>query len=765
MALPRRRRRRSEGEGDGLEDDGDELDFRIASIEKELDKVTMAAAVQAQNNQVMQAQLEKLTREFDGPVEDEAFEELDELARKFEQFADEQREAQTVLAERLGKLIVRLDTVGGVGRLEDLPRLFEEALANRLTENLKILETNLEKRLANIEGGGPAQMAEISSGLEATVAQLREELDQVLRETQEELSVALSAAASQEQVQQLQGHLGMELDEMRREIEKTLTQFREQQKATEELEEVTRMVASRASKEELTEIKTAVENLQATVGESAGLGERAMDSLRKIEELAKKGDAWEKKLHELIESSSKSAKIVETHNQKVQLAAKLVTALEEKVRGIDAESIEVEEDDDVQIGFDLNDLLQVMTKHRASDLHLKVGQPPTVRLEGELIPVGNQTLSRGDCRRLVYSALGRRKREFLKNKDIEFAYEMTGARFLTNAFMERGNVSATFKMLSSEVPTMELMGLPGALQKLANAPKGLVLIVGPPASGKSMALASVINELNATRKIRVLSIEERIEYFHEDKMALVTQRELGSDMLTMAAGIRRGMRQDPDVMLVSTVADEECLRLAMQASERVLVIAGVNASGAEQAIFRLVGMFPEVEKKAQAKRLARTLRGSVGLRMLDSADGSSPIYATEVMVVNSPIAALIAEGNLTAINQHVAKGSDGMQTFDQSIARLRETGLVKADVGKPSGEQQGLAASGPPSGESGGPPSGGSPSAGSAPGSAGPSSSGPSSGGPPSGGKPQPPAPQAGKSGEGEPPPPMTEEDPIMNWL
>ncbi|MGE0489281.1 MAG: PilT/PilU family type 4a pilus ATPase [Vulcanimicrobiota bacterium] len=730
----RRRRRRSDSPDsiDGFDEEGDELDFRIASIEEELRNVSLASAVQVRDTQALRARIEELE---EGPVEDEAFEELDALVKRFEEFQADQSQAQRVLAERLGELIVRIDSVGGLGRLEDVPRLLEEAILNRLDERLHVLGENLEVRFRTLEskegGVSTAQMEQLTTEVEASVSTLRDELDQVLRETQHELSQALQEAASQEQVEGLAEKLEGEITRSRQHVEEAIANIR-QELGQEQFEEVRRLVADKANLSELETLRESLEEL----ANSAGLSDRAREALRRLEELANTGSEWEERLTKLLERSEASAKIVETHHEKVQLAVKLVNLLEEKARSLGSgfeSTPAVSEEDETQLGFELDDLLQVMTKHGASDLHLKVGQPPTVRLEGELIPVGNQPLSRADCRRLVFAALDApRRAELLKTKDLEFSYESPGARFRINAFLERGNMSAAFKMISTDCPDLDSLGLPKALQKLVGMPSGLVLVCANPGGGRTTTLAALVNYLNTNRKARILTLEERLAYHHEDKMALVTQRELGVDLPNLEQGLLRSLYQDPDVIMVSDLPDAATAEAALAAaSAGRLVLAGLRAATSEQAILRLVGLFPKHEKKLKADQLSACLRGIISQRLLKRKDGAGVVPAVEVMVATPTIAALIAEGNLSAISKQIYEGiGDGMQTMAQSLSRLVESGLVDQDEAIRHAE--------PAPGAPGEPP-------------------------PPPTRPPTPPPPNQG--GPGQPSTTVSEQDTLMNWL
>ncbi len=691
--MPRRRRRRSDSSEnlDGLDEDLDDWDVRITSLEEELRNVSLSAAVQARDTQALRARIEELE---EGPVEDEAFEELDALTKRFEDHVAEQSRAQKVLAERLGELIVRLDTVGGLGRLEDLPRLLEDQLMARLEDRLTVLGENLESRfrsleLAFTEGGGAsaAQIEALTTEVEATVSTLRDELDQVLRETQHELSQALQEAASQEEVEAMADKLEKELTSSRIRLEEGLAQVQ----TAGIPDDLHGLLASKASVEDFEALRAALEDLQ----DSAGLSERAQTALSRIEEMAAKGAEWEERLSTLLERSELNARLVERHEEKVALAVGLVRTLEEKARGVSGqlEGVDLPSDEAGRLGFELDDLLQVMAKHGASDLHLVVGQPPTVRLEGELIPVGNQALAKGDCQRLVFSALSAvKRRQLADKKDLECLYRSGENGFKLNVFLERGNVSATFHAIPASLPALESLGLPVVLQKLVVRPKGLLLVISPPGEGRSTTLSALVNFLNINRKIRIVTLERSLEFHHSDRMALITQRELGVDVVSVAEGLRWAVRQDPDVVMVEELTNREATERALELAQgRALVLAGVRGSTVEAGLKSLVGLFEQGHQKRRGQQLSSCLVGSIAQRLLDRTDGAGKVAAAEVLVNTPTISRLLAEGNLPAVTQQLFLGDEGMQTLSQSLARLVETGVVSQE------QAQSLAETPPPS--------------------------------------------------------------------
>ncbi|NDD27235.1 MAG: type IV pilus twitching motility protein PilT [Proteobacteria bacterium] len=335
-----------------------------------------------------------------------------------------------------------------------------------------------------------------------------------------------------------------------------------------------------------------------------------------------------------------------------------------------------------ELGFELHDLLQVMIKHNASDLHLKVGSPPTVRLDGELIPVGNDVLTDNDCKRLILGAISKsQRRQLLQSKDLDFAYAIPEARFRVNAFLSRGSVHSAFRLLRTEMPSIDSLHLPPVLKDLSLRHSGLVLVTGPAGSGKSTTLAAMIDHINATQKKHVITIEDPIEFLHKDKQSIITQRELGADTQSFQDGLRQALRQDPNVILIGEMRDAETIMTAAVAAETGhLVLSTLHTQNAVQAVDRMIDVFSGEQQRQFRMLLANTLRGVVSQRLLQRADSQGRVAAVEVMVATSTVTSLILEGKTNEIYPYIEQGtSEGMQTFTASLSRLLEQGLITKD--------------------------------------------------------------------------------------
>ncbi len=334
------------------------------------------------------------------------------------------------------------------------------------------------------------------------------------------------------------------------------------------------------------------------------------------------------------------------------------------------------------LGFQLNDLLQVMIKHQASDLHLKDGAPPTVRLEGELIPIGSEILSDVNCKYLVMSGVPKHlRRKIIKDKELDFAYSIPEARFRVHVFMQKGTVSASYRMIKTVIPSIETLHLPTSLKNLSNLNSGLILVTGSAGAGKTVTLTSMIDYMNTNRKLHIVTIEDPIEYIHTDKLSLVTQREIGNDTLSYLSAIKSSLREDPNVIMIGELTDAETLMTAMTAAENGhLVLSSLYTPNAIQTITRLIDMIPEERKNQYRSMLSSTLKAVISQKLIPRADGDGRIPACEVLIVNQAISKLISAGKFDDIYPLIVEGKgEGMMTFSQSLNELCDSGIISKD--------------------------------------------------------------------------------------
>lgn len=333
--------------------------------------------------------------------------------------------------------------------------------------------------------------------------------------------------------------------------------------------------------------------------------------------------------------------------------------------------------------FDLDRLLSLAIEQRASDLHLKVGAPPVLRIDHQLIPMQDEPcLSEADLDAtvgLVTTELQRR--QFVQHRELDVGYGIAGlGRFRTNLFQQRGMVGAIFRVIPLRVETIEDLNLPPIIGKLAMEPRGMVLVTGTAGSGKSTTLAAMIDHINVNRTGHIVTIEDPIEFLHSDHRCLINQREVGIDTESFAGALRSALRQDPDVILVGEMRDFDTISTAIVAAETGhLVLSTLHTIDAAETINRIIAIFPPYQQKQVRLQLASVLRGVVSMRLIPRADGSGRVPAVEVMIATATIREYIVDSDKTRkIAEVIAAGTSeyGMQTFDQSIMSLHQRGLV-----------------------------------------------------------------------------------------
>ncbi len=324
-----------------------------------------------------------------------------------------------------------------------------------------------------------------------------------------------------------------------------------------------------------------------------------------------------------------------------------------------------------------------MISHRASDLHLQVGNTPTVRLSGDLVPVGDTKLAQDDTKALIYPAMTReQRREVKKGHEVSFAHVSSdGTRFIVNAFLERGNLSANFHMLRTEVLDFDILGLPPILKKLSLYQSGLIILTGPTGSGKSTTMASIVDYINNNRKCHIVTVEDPIEYYHKTVNSLITQREVGTDTQSFNDAINTAMRQDPDVLVISDIKDADTLMAATTAAEKgFLVIAAMNMPDTVQAVRRMLSTFTGETQRQFRLLLASCLRGVISQKLITRADDKGRVPAVEVLVVDMAVSDSILNDNLEGLAAYLQQGSvEGMQSFNQSMSALYSRGLIAKD--------------------------------------------------------------------------------------
>ena len=329
-------------------------------------------------------------------------------------------------------------------------------------------------------------------------------------------------------------------------------------------------------------------------------------------------------------------------------------------------------------------LLEATVESGASDLHLTVGRAATVRRDGQLVAFENvPVLSGDDVDRMVHSLLDDQLREELKEaKQVDFSFGVSGlGRFRANAFSQRGSLALALRVVPFRVRTLEELGAPRVANALLNRPYGLVLVVGPTGSGKSTTLAAMIDRINETRAVHILTIEDPVEYLHQHKLGMVNQREVGTDVRTFGEGLRSALREDPDVILLGEMRDLESMEIALSLAETGhLVFATLHTNDAAQALDRIIDVFPAERRDQIQIMLASALQGVISQRLIPALGGGR-VAGYEVMVATEAIRNLVREGKSRQMRNQIATGaSEGMQTFEVDLARLVAAGLISIDA-------------------------------------------------------------------------------------
>jgi len=325
-------------------------------------------------------------------------------------------------------------------------------------------------------------------------------------------------------------------------------------------------------------------------------------------------------------------------------------------------------------------LFKLMADKGASDLHLSTGSPPIFRLRGEMERQNFKVLVHEELKSILFEILTQKQRDTFDEKhDLDFAYSVPGlARFRGNLMMQHRGIAAVFRIIPTKILSADELGLPEGVRKLTTLKKGLVLVTGPTGSGKSTTLAAMIDLINSTRHEHILTLEDPLEFIHENKMSLFNQRQIGEHSDSFATALRAALREDPDVILVGEMRDLETISLAISAAETGhLVFGTLHTSSAAKTVDRIVDVFPKDAQEQVRAILSESLRGVICQQLLKTADGKGRAAALEIMVGNPAIGNLIREGKTFQIPSIMQTGRNvGMQLMDQHILDLLKTKKV-----------------------------------------------------------------------------------------
>lgn len=321
----------------------------------------------------------------------------------------------------------------------------------------------------------------------------------------------------------------------------------------------------------------------------------------------------------------------------------------------------------------LRELLELMVKKNSSDLHITVGSPPILRIDGKLTKTDYDTLSPEQTKKLSYSILNERQRQkFEENSELDLSFGVEQlSRFRCNIFMQRGNVAMALRQIPHKVQSFNELGLPEVVPELAELPRGLVLVTGPTGSGKSTTLAALIDKINSERNLHIITVEDPIEYLHKHKNCLVNQREVHSDTKSFAASLKYALRQDPDVVLIGEMRDLETMEAALTISETGhLAFATLHTNSAAEAVNRIVDVFPTNQQEQVRVQLSFVLQGIISQQLIPQVGGGRAL-AVEILVATPAMRAVIRDDKIHQIYSLLQAGQKfGMRTMNQSLCDL-----------------------------------------------------------------------------------------------
>jgi twitching motility protein PilT len=335
------------------------------------------------------------------------------------------------------------------------------------------------------------------------------------------------------------------------------------------------------------------------------------------------------------------------------------------------------------MSVDINELLKKAVQMGASDLHVKAGSVPIIRLDGELTTLsGEKRLTLEDTANIASAIMNEAQQEaFKKKNEIDISHSIPGfGRFRCNTFVQRGTIGMVFRVIPTKIPDIEQLYLPPVLKKIALEPRGLILVTGTTGSGKTTTLASMIEFINLNRTNNIITIEDPIEFLFRDKSSIISQREIGNDTESFSKALRSALRQDPDVILVGEMRDFETIQTALVAAETGhLVLSTLHTVDATETVNRIIAVFPPYQHKQVRMQLASILKAIISMRLVPRADGKGRVPAVEVLIGTSTIKDCVEDPDKTKlIPDFIAQGYTqyGMQTFDQSLFDLYKNGLI-----------------------------------------------------------------------------------------
>jgi twitching motility protein PilT len=334
--------------------------------------------------------------------------------------------------------------------------------------------------------------------------------------------------------------------------------------------------------------------------------------------------------------------------------------------------------------LDINDLLIEVLERGASDLHITTGIPPTVRINGSLQPLDHPKMMPTDTKDLIYSILTQEQREQVeRNKEFDLSYSVAGrSRFRVNVYFQRNSLAAAFRLIPVNIMGLQQLGLPPILEQIIKKPRGFILVTGPTGSGKSTTLAAMVDLINSTRQLHIMTVEDPIEYLHQHKKCMINQREIGADTDSFGNALKYVLRQDPDVILIGEMRDIETIGTALTAAETGhLVFATLHTQNAAQTIDRIIDVFTPAQQEQIRMQLASSLQCILSQQLLPTIDGSGRAAAVELLIPTPGVRNMIREAKTHQIANAMQTGQKhGMQTMDHALAALYRHGRISFDT-------------------------------------------------------------------------------------
>ena len=334
---------------------------------------------------------------------------------------------------------------------------------------------------------------------------------------------------------------------------------------------------------------------------------------------------------------------------------------------------------------DIIEILKSMITQDASDAHFKVGRPPVFRIKKDLLVSSFPIMANKDIEKIAYFMMRERQRkDFEKKSEVDFSYQLPDVgRFRVNVFKQRGDVGIVMRIVKTTIPSFEELRIPPIFEKIANYNHGIVLVTGASSQGKSTTLAAMINHINSSRKAHIMTIEDPIEYIHDDKQSLINQREIGVDTESFDQALRHVIRQDPDIILIGEMRDAETFKTALAAAETGhLVFSTLHASDTAQVVDRILDFFPPAQHNMIRMQLSFNLKAVTCQRLMPKVDGSGVVPAVEILIVNPIVRKILRENKIERLSQALQSfAEEGMLSFNQSLVNLVKANLISLETG------------------------------------------------------------------------------------